>query len=148
MLQKANLVYRHPRDVVMSVEAHDRCRLPSSPLRYQGTLVVVLHPSKMSARNVHVIDSYYDSLNRGTYCNCGLRKLLPYLLSLNVSCAVRGYVCMYVCAIVRNRRMVATMQHGPCKIYEESYCFCTSHAVNTKKTNVLSDRKNLTTMNV
>ena len=31
---------------------------------------------QISARNIHVNDSYYDCSNRGNYCNCGLRKML------------------------------------------------------------------------
>ena len=35
-------------------------------------------------------------------------SMLPYLPRLNVRCNVREYVCMYVCKVVRKRRVVAT----------------------------------------
>ena len=80
-------MYRNPQDAVIHVEAHDRCRLPSNPLKYEGTLIVVLPPPQNSARNVHVSDNCYDCSNSSNFCNCGLRKLLSDVtVSAEVEC--------------------------------------------------------------
>ena len=63
-------------------------------------------------------------------------QMLPYLPRLTVRCDVRGYVCMHVCKIIRNRRMVAAAQtvqntpgkllclHRPYRKYKENQHFC------------------------
>ena len=58
-----------------------------NPLKYEGTLIVVLPSSQSSAHNVHVSDNCYDCSNHGNYCNEGLRKLLSDVtVSAKVTC--------------------------------------------------------------